>query len=315
MSSRRLSRGRPSVGTQLLRALWQRWGAAALAVIAGVSVAGNVLQYFHASAARPLVKVGPRVVRQQEYLADLDAVSGRAVLERLVYGELVRQAADRAGVFPTPAQVDARLAGRPPGTDREAVALQIALENLRLQGTTATDAQVAAYYAAHKAGLAAPTRVTTSVVVTHDSADAARAARLLAAGRTEAEIAALPRMQVAGVGGFQIRGAGLTPDLRARLLRAAFAPPLGVVRTLAGPGGTFYIVEPHRREGGGVPPLDQVRGQVTRLVRLQEAPSERAELAELYRASPPTFEMSRYAQFFADGPDGGPAAPPASGAP
>ncbi len=81
-----------------------------LAVVAACSLVGNVLMYFRFTSARPLVTVGARVFRRGEYQALLDQTAGKAVLNKMVYTELVRQAAAKAGVTPTGADVTARLA-------------------------------------------------------------------------------------------------------------------------------------------------------------------------------------------------------------
>ena len=41
-----------------------------------------------------------------------------------------------------------------------------------------------------------------------------------------------------------------------------------------------------------------MRPEITRLVKLQKAPSAPDELARLYAAHPPVFDMDRYAAFF-----------------
>ena len=88
--------------------------------------------------------------------------------------------------MPSAQDVDARLAdlrrrapnGLPPDDQLwDQVRLQMALENLRMRGTTATDAEIAAYYAQHKAQFATPARAQTTLVATTNAADAARAAQ------------------------------------------------------------------------------------------------------------------------------------------
>jgi hypothetical protein len=86
--------------------------------------------------------------------------------------------------------------------------------------------------------------------------------------------------------------------------------PLGTSETFHVAPGVFMTMEPHHRQAGGLAPLSQIRDQVARLVRLQKAPTEAQELATLYHANPPSFEMARYASYFSDVP-----APPAQGTP
>ena len=56
-------------------------------------------------------------------------------------------------------------------------------------------------------------------------------------------------------------------------------------------------------------PLPLVREEVARQVRLQKAPSDQAELAALYRANPPSFDMAKYGRYFSDIPTAAPPQP------
>ncbi len=294
----------------------RQWSFRAVSVIAVCSVAANFVQYFRYSPSRPLVTVGHRVVSHGEYLADLDGAAGKQVLSRIVYGELILQGAAKAGLLPTPQDVDARIADLRrqsqqalPSDDvlYDQVRTQMALENLRLQGITATEAEVTAFYDQHKAQLAVPGRVNTTIVVTQSAADAARATKDLADGETEAQIAAEPGMHVGGVNGFNINLSALPAAQGNAIKQAAVSLPLGTSRTFR-IGPTVYLtLEPHSRDAGGLAPLSQMHDQVARLVRLQKAPTEAQELATLYHASPPSFQMARYASYFSDVPPAAPA--------
>ena len=305
----------------LQRPAVRRWATRLLGVVTVVSLIGNVLQYFRYSPWRPLVTVGHRVIRQREFLADLDGAAGKTILNKIVYSELIQQAADKAGVMPTAADVDARVAdlkrrspqGLPPNDALWGqVRLQMALENLRMRGITAGDSEVAAFYAQHRGQFAVPARTETSLVVTRSAADAARAARLLTAGKTEDEIAAQPGMHVAGVGGFRVNVNALPPAASRAVGQVAMTLPIGAVQTLRIAPDAYFTFKPRNHQDGVRPALAQVRDEVARLVRLQKAPSEQAELAALYHAAPPNFDMARYARYFSDLPPADPAAPKAA---
>ncbi len=49
-------------------------------------------------------------------------------------------------------------------------------------------------------------------------------------------------------------------------------------------------------------PLPLVREEVAREVRLQKSPSDQTEMANLYRANPPSFDMAKYGRYFSDVP-------------
>ena len=297
----------------------RRWATRVLGIIAIVALIGDVALYNRFSPFRPLVTIGHRVVRQREYMADLDGTAGKAVLSRIVYDELIQQAADKANVQPAPRDVDARLADMrrhatralpPDAAIWDQVRLQLALENLRLRGVTATDAEIAAYYDRHKAQFGTPARAHTTLVVTRSAADAARAAGFMAQGKTEGEIAAQSGMRVAGVNGFRVNLGALPPALRAPIEQAAFTMPLNQIKTFRLAADAYITLQTHSRDTQVIPPLAQVHDQVARLVRLQKAPSERDELVALYHANPPSFDMARYGSYFSDVPPAGAAKPP-----
>ena len=233
-------------------------------VIAVASLIGNVLQYSRYSPWRPLVTVGHRVVRQREYLALLDTTAGKAVLNKIVYEQLIQDAATQAGVMPTSQDVDMRLTDlrrrTPNGLPQDdqfwnQLRMQMALENLRMRGTTASDAEIAAFYDQHKAEFATPARAQTTLVATTNAADAARAEQMLAAGKPESQIAALPGMHVAGIGGFSVNIDSLPPAVRQEVGQTVMALPIGAVKTLRVAANVYFTLKPQQREEGEVAPL------------------------------------------------------------
>jgi hypothetical protein len=290
---------------------FRQWISRAVAVIAVISVAANFVQYFRYSPSRPLVTVGHRVVLQREYLADLDGTAGKQVLSNIVYSALIEQAAEKAGVMPTPEEVDARIADLHKQTQQkfpsddvlyDQVRTQMALENLRMQGTTASEAEIAAFYNQHKAQLAVPGQVNTTIVVTQSAANAARAAHDLSAEQSEAQIASQPGMHVGGVNGFNINLQALPSNMESAIRQAAMTLPIGTSRTFRVGPSLYMILEPHSRNAGSLAPLSQMHDEIARLVRLQKSPPQAQELASLYHANPPSFEMGRYASYFNDIP-------------
>ena len=287
----------------------KRWRQAALLLgtVAAVSVAGNVLMYFRFTPARPLVTVGSHVIQDREYRALVDNAAGQPVLTRLVFSELIQQAAAKAGVTPTGAQTDARIAElqrhgqAPAGTVspdfRENLALNLALENLRVAGIPASDAEVSAFCKEHAAVLAQPAQVNSVLVVTQREYLAQTAAGLLAHGKTPAQVAAEPDMKVDGQDGFHLNLAALPPAAHQAVVTAALAMKPGQIKVLP-VGNAFLTVKCLSSHPGSLPALPQVRDQVVRLVKLQKAPTDNAELATLYKANTPRFDVDRYAAYF-----------------
>ena len=287
----------------------KRWRQAALLLgtVAAVSVAGNVLMYFRFTPARPLVTVGHHVIQDREYRALVDNAAGQPVLTRMVFSELIQQAAAKAGVTPTGAQIDARIAdlqrqGQAPAGAvapevRSNLALSLALENLRTAGIPASDAEVAAFYKQHAAVFARPAQVNSILVVTQREYLAQTAASLLAKGKTPVQMAAEPDMKVDGQNGFHLDFAALPPALHQAVVSAALAMKPGQIKVMP-VGDAFLTVKCLSSHPGSLPPLPEVRDWAARLVKLQKAPTDNAELALLYRSNTPRFDIDRYAAYF-----------------
>ena len=304
--------------------LWRRM-AWTLGAAFALSVAANLALYYHYTPGRPLVTIGNRVIQKREYQADLEAAAGKSVLIKIVFTELIQQAAAKAGVTPTPAQVEARIAdlerhGAPiaMGADkqqlRQSVGLTLALENLRIRGVPASDAEIEDFYRKNAAQLAQPARVKSILVVTPTEFEAQTATGLLAKGKTAAEMAAQPNMRVDGENGFHIDLNALPDALHQSILDQALAMRAGQITTLS-LGGAFLTIKCLQRDAPDQPPLPEIRDQIARLIKLSKAPSADTEMALLYQANPPKFDVTRYAAYLNDVQHVDPSAPAAVSTP
>lgn len=289
--------------------LWRRI-AGALGAAVAVSIAGNLALFYHFTPTRPLVTVGNRVIQKREYEGALEAAAGKPVLVKIIFTELIQQAAAKAGLTPTSAQIDQRLAEMsrrgtptPAGLDKEQIrqniGLTLALENLRIQGLQASDAEIADYYRKNAAQIAQPARVQSILVVTRSEFEAQTAAALLAKGLNAHQMAAQPEMHVDGENDFHLDLNSLPDSLHRSVLGTALAMKPGQITTLP-LGGGFLTLKCLRKDAPDMPPLSQIREQVARLVKLEKAPSADSELALLYRANRPKFDIERYAGFLDD---------------
>ena len=289
--------------------LWRRV-AGALGAIAVLLLVCCLVIYFRFTPARPLVTVGNRVIQRREYQDDLDAAAGKSVLTNLVFSELIRQAAAKAGVTPTPAQIDARLAQiaqhgtpSPPGMSaaqiRDRMALTLALENLRVQGVPASDAEIEDFYRKNAGRFAQPARVESILVLTQSEFEAQAATSLLAKGKTAAEVAAQPDMHVDGENGFHLNFNALPVSKSQQIRLTALSMQIGQITTL--PLGNFFLtIKCLHKDAANQPSLSQIREEVALMVKLSKAPSASAELARLYQTNPPKFDMQRYSAYFSD---------------
>jgi len=282
----------------------RRFFVRAVCVVALVSLAANAVMYSCWSDKRPLVRVGQRVVTRGEYYSALDQAAGKNVLNQIVLSELIRQAAASDAVPVSSSDIDARLAtlrrtrpqGIPP-TDtpglRDQIGLTLALENLRIRHVTVSNAEVLAFYNAHKTAFVLPTQMRNTVVVTATAPAAAQAAALLHQHQMAQAIAAHPGLRVVGINGFALNLNALPPSIaqRLRLMRQ------GDVQTF--PVSHIYLTfGVNERDDATLPSLSQIYDQVVRQVKLAKAPSEQAELALLYQGNKPSFDMANYAQDF-----------------
>ncbi len=288
----------------------RRWGFRLVLGIAACSLVANLVLYYRYSSSRPLVTIGHRVITKREYLANMDGAAGKAVLSKMVFGELINQAASKASLMPSEQEINTRLAdlrrrtpGNVPAQDTPALRTEagqmIALENLRIQNVTASDAEVAAYYNAHKNEYTLPPQAQATLVVAGNAADAGEAVHLLVQDMPESAIATHHGLRVAGVNGFQVNMNSLPPAVRGQLTGAVMQMKTGEIKTFT-LGKIFLIFKVKSHDAGAVLPLSQVREQVARQVRLQKAPSEQEEMAALYHGNKPFFDMAIYQNFFSD---------------
>jgi len=288
--------------------LWRRI-ALLMGAVTVAALAGMALMYFRFTPARPLVTIGNHVIQRKEYLAKLDEAAGQSVLTKIVFADLVRQAALKAGAMPTAAQIDARFAdmqrhgqalptGAALASFREDATLDMAMENLRIAGVTVSPTEVAQIYAKNKALLTEPAQVQSILVVTPSSFGAQNATALLTQGKTAAQIAAVPEMHVDGENGFHINMNSLPGPLHKKIVQTALEMSSGQITSV--PVGTgFLVIKCLQKTPAHLPSLPEIQEKLTRAVKLQKAPSASVEMAKLYKANKPSFDMDRYAAYFA----------------
>ena len=287
--------------------LWRRI-ALVMGAITVAALAGMALMYFRFTPARPLVTIGKHVIQRREFQEKLESAAGQSVLTKIVFSELVRQAAVKAGEMPTASQVDARLAdmqrqgqalpaGETASSLREDATLDMAMENLRIAGIAVTPVEIAQVYSKNKALLIQPAQVQSILVVAPSSFGAQNAATLLSQGKTAAQIAAVPEMHVDGENNFHINLASLPLPLHKKIVQSALDMKPGQITSV--PVGTgFLVIKCLHKTPTHLPSLPEIQEKLTRAVKLQKAPSTSVEMAKLYKANKPSFDMDRYAAYF-----------------
>lgn len=287
--------------------LWRRI-ALVMGAVTIAALSGMALMYFRFTPARPLVTIGKHVIQRREFQEKLESTAGQSVLTKIVFSELVRQAAVKAGEMPTASQIDARLAdmqrqgqalptGETLSSLREDATLDMAMENLRIAGITVTPAEVAQVYSRNKAQLTEPAQVQSILVVAPSSFGAQNAATLLSQGKTAAQIAAVPEMHVDGENNFHINLASLPLPLHKKIVQSALEMKPGQITTLP-VGSGFLVIKCLQKTPARLPSLPEIQEKLTRAMKLQKAPSTSVEVAKLYRANKPSFDMDRYTAYF-----------------
>ena len=278
-----------------------------MTAVALVSLVGNALMYARFTTLRPLVTVGNKTITKREYLAVLDGTAGKPVLNKMVFDQLVRQAASKAKVMPTARDVEQRVAAvrarDPKKADsipdyklRDAVTSDLALENLRIKDVKVTDAEVSRYYAVHQAVFQQQAQMRAALLVTNSRTDALTAAHLFQQNIDPIIIAKQPSFHLVGANGFTI---DLQRPARRGIVKAIFAMKTGSVQTFP-LDGQFLTARVYTSQGTRIVPLSQAKEQVIRLAKLEKAPPTKAELAALYKSNPPTFDIAKYSAYFDD---------------
>ena len=285
----------------------------AIGTLAGA--AASSFLYLRYSSSRPIMRVGPDSITRKEFQERLEYTAGKPILNKIVYHKIILQAAQKAGVMATSADVDARIADierrtpavlEPAKHDpvkmadmRQDMLSDISFENLRIKTVNLSDGEIAAFYNQNKNLFGVPAQAQTTLVVAQNSTDADNAKGLLAQGIKPETIARQPRLAVVGINGFQINQNQIPPELADRLNKAVFSMREGDI--VAVPAGTnFLVIRLNKRAVSGVPPLSSIRPLVSRMAKLAQAPPQDAFLAKLYKDAGVVFEVGKYSDYFAD---------------
>jgi len=172
-------------------------------------------------------------------------------------------------------------------------AVEALLHEVPAGGAAPTDAEVAAYYAAHRDDFARPERVRLRQILVESRAVAERARRQIAAGGDFAEVARRLAKSRAGSGLNGLGGELSRADLPAAYADTIFAlPPGGVSRVIPAPYG-FHIFQVVAHLPSEVAPLPHVAAEIR--ARLARQAADR-RLAELVREGRKRYHVEVYAR-------------------
>jgi hypothetical protein len=262
-----------------------------------------------------MVRFADFVISRKQYLDAIELEHGKKTLNKLVYAGLVLNAAKKENLVPPTAEVDNRLGEierRTPQLTtaahqdplKMAIAMQdlkteMALENLRMRNVTASEAEIADYYARNKDAFVLPPQTDTTMVLTTTRIDADSATSMLQQGIQPDAIARQPRMQVLGLNGVQLNLDAMPPATNRAITGTVAKMKLNEVTTVPF-SDAFLTIKIIRLKPGGLPRLSQIHAQVERDVKLAKAPARDLELAMLYKDAHPAFDSEKYRKYFAD---------------
>lgn len=293
-----------------------------LALVAIGSLLGNLLMYRRYSTNRPVVSMKDGGITIKDYRDALEFSHGKEVLTKMVLSRVIHDAAKKAGVMPTQADIDRRIAflkrRKPellapalndPAKMREFVRgleTDIALENLTVQGIEVTDAEVAAFYQRARAVFTMPDQTEMTIVSADNSTDARNAEQLLSKGVDPATIASQPRLKVEGLT-TRINFKAMSQKDQDSFKNKVRSMPKGSVFMFIPSGNTAdknIIVRINEQKRSGTPPLSEVKDDAKTLCLLAKAASQgknsQKHLMQLYKDAGIRFESEKYNAYFAE---------------
>lgn len=282
---------------------WFGWvGIGMGLVIAGASVGVVKLR-----SERPIVVINGEQISRSRFLAELESTQGVGVLRRMIQEKLVMQAAEKKGLLPTPAQVQAeiaRLRQAEPDLDRQLrlsgktqedletdVRRRFAVANLMAAGVKLPDADVKKLWAAHEKQFDRPEgrKIAMILAKTADIGDKAR--RSMAAGAAADFVAQNPGMALPG-GQSQIvlYRRQLPPALEKQVL----AMKTGEVSPVLPMGKYFTVIKVLDQIPAQQKSFDEVKDRLALALKLQKGKTEPELIQSLQKEAKIEFKSDRY---------------------
>lgn len=278
--------------------------ATIVTIVAVVSLIGNFLLYMKYSSQRPLITVNNQVIRRKDLDDRLDYLYADGILRQMIYADLIMQAAQKANVVPTDADVEKALdqiKRTSPGIIansqkldpklyyfRQELKANLALNNLRTAGIQVTDQEVDAFYQQHRKQFAVPQQSQAILVVAPDSIGAQTAQRLLANGVAPPVIAGTRGLRVIGV------NAPISGQMPLRVSEQLLSLRPGSIRTIPLKSG-FLVAKITSVSPQGIPSLDAIRPQVELALKLSKAPPQSKIMSDLIENSRIVADTGKYA--------------------
>ena len=279
-----------------------------------------VLGYQRFSPNRSFVRVGDKTFTRSDYTGAMEYYYGKQILNKMVYEELILQAAKKAGVTATDKEIDERIKQIERTNPKQLEAAQtdvakmnekksdlkiaISLENLQIKDIKLTDAEAAAFYNKNKQMFGLPVQIQAQIVMTDTAMQAQNAKTMLEQNLKPDVIAQKRGLRVVGIAGFSPNWASLGRDFQAKLSQMVQTTPVNKAGIISVPNGKeviYIIAKPVRASQAEVPPLASIKDMVVRTAKLVKAMQKvppAAVLKDLYDKANVTFENAKYEAYF-----------------
>ncbi|HZP80906.1 MAG TPA: peptidyl-prolyl cis-trans isomerase [Chthonomonadaceae bacterium] len=267
---------------QSQRQRWRAVGVGLLLALAGYGV-GAFITHRRDQASAVIVTVNGTPITQEAFFHRLEIAAGTSVMSQMVAEELKLQFAQKMGVFPTEAEVEARYAEGSKKPDfaenlkkshqtledvKHSLRVYLAEQNVLAKGVTVNDDDIRAFYTAQSdrrnpnARYYRPEAVQIAAIVTATEAEARKALSELARSVPFAQVArAYSKDRSAANGGL------LPPVLRGRvdpkkfpgLEQRLFQMKVGEQIDLVKIAGAYWIIRCVGKQAEATVPFEQVK--------------------------------------------------------
>lgn len=273
----------------------------------GLLIAGGAVGVVKLRSERPIVVINGEKITRSRFLAELEATQGAGVLRRMIQEKLVLQAAQKQGLMPTPAQVQAeltRLRQAEPDLDRQLrlsgkteadmendIRGRLAAANLMAAGVKLPDADVKKLWAAHQQQFNRPEARKVSMILakTADVGDKAR--RSLAAGASAEFVAQNPGMALPGGQSVILLYPRQLPPV---LAKQVFAMKPGDVSPVLSLGRYFTVIKVLEKIPAEHKSFDEVKDRLALVLKLQKGQTEPEMIQTLQKEAKIEFKSDRY---------------------
>lgn len=236
----------------------------------------------------PVAIVNGHVITERDLYEALLDVAGRNVLDQLILVQLIDDAAQKAGVSMSPAEVDQQYdqirsqfatadqfdqalqqAGLTPSLLRQQIRINGLLTQLVSPLVTVTEKDIQSYYDQNKAQLGEPAQVRARHILVSTQAEAEELVKELRAGADFAKLAQAHSIDTGSAKQGGELGFFTQDQMVPEFAQAAFSLPVGQISDPVKTQYGYHIIQVEEKKEAQIPSLDQVRSRIQDTLRSQ----------------------------------------------